>query len=410
MSYVTRVLQIMIYESNMFKDNLMWDPQYQSWRLMIAMIPQSKNTPPTFCHVTWKADQYNKWKTLNSPPYTALFKDLRSRNPMTETLHIQLHGSDFAKLPLSAGLRWLIEFPPEWAWFLSWAPGQVPDHFKDQSRIPAQNRPSMPASSSTAASTNSLTTPGSSSVFPMPSQTTQQVAGATSKAPSMASASPAAVDAPTFDTPPQCPAPPVPSQPAACAPPTAKMTSNSPACMSTSAGSASVSLPIPLPQPPMPSWQSTCLQNAIPLEQLHELPAQDVEQNQPAEERSTLPQVVAQQLTPEQQTEHIRDHTWHQSEMEKRRRMAQPRWKSAMEAQEVLLLQQQERVRQIQRSAQTPPTAPRMHTLTTIPEGQNSSAASTDQNVQSAVPASSTSDSQEWNAWCDFQESASSMH
>ena len=80
---------------------------------MIAMVPQSKNTPPTFYHVTWKADQYGKWKTLNSPPYTALFRDLRSRNPMTETLHIQLHGSDFAKLPLSAGLRWLIEFPPE---------------------------------------------------------------------------------------------------------------------------------------------------------------------------------------------------------------------------------------------------------------------------------------------------------
>ena len=35
-------------------------------------------------------------KTLNSPPYTALFRDLCSRNPMTETLHFQLHGSDFA--------------------------------------------------------------------------------------------------------------------------------------------------------------------------------------------------------------------------------------------------------------------------------------------------------------------------
>ena len=34
-------------------------------------------------------------KTLNTPPYTALMKDLRSRNPMTETMHIQLHGSDF---------------------------------------------------------------------------------------------------------------------------------------------------------------------------------------------------------------------------------------------------------------------------------------------------------------------------
>ena len=42
--------------SSMFKDNLMWDPQYQSWRLMFAMAPQSKNTTPTFYHVTWKAN------------------------------------------------------------------------------------------------------------------------------------------------------------------------------------------------------------------------------------------------------------------------------------------------------------------------------------------------------------------
>ena len=133
-----------------FKDNLMWDPQCQSWHLMIAMVPQSKNTPPIFYHVTWKADNYGKWRTLNSPPHTALFKDLRSRNPMSETLHIQLHGSDFAKLPLSAKLRWLIEFPPEWVWFLSWFPGQVPKHFKEHSRVP----------SSTAASSTSLTTPG----------------------------------------------------------------------------------------------------------------------------------------------------------------------------------------------------------------------------------------------------------
>ena len=54
--------------------------------------------------------------------------------------------------------------------------------------------------------------------------------------------------------------------------------------------------------------------------------------------------------------------------------------------------------------------APGMQTLTSIPEGQTSAPAeSTDQNVQTAEPASSTSDSQEWNAWCDFQESASSM-
>ena len=112
-NYVTRDLQIMICESSMFKDNLMWDPQYNSWHLMFAMVPQSKSTPPTFDHITCKRDQYGKWKTLHYPPYMALFKDLRNRNPMTETTHIQLHSSDFAKLPLSAGIRLLIEFPPE---------------------------------------------------------------------------------------------------------------------------------------------------------------------------------------------------------------------------------------------------------------------------------------------------------
>ena len=167
-----------------------------------------------------------------------------------------LHGSDFAKLPLSAGLRWLIEFPPEWAWFLSWFPGQVPEHFKDHSRAPAQSSPSMPASSSTAASSTSLTTPGSSVVFSMPSQPVEQVAGATSKASSMATAAPAAVNAPTSDRPPQCQAPPVPIQQAASVPPTAPMTSSSTACAAAStSGSVQVSLPTPLPQPPMPSWQ-----------------------------------------------------------------------------------------------------------------------------------------------------------
>ena len=98
----------------------MWDSQCQSWRLMFAMVPQSKDTPPTFYHVTWKQDQYGKWKTLSSPPYTALMKDLHQRDPMT--VHIQLHSSDFAKLPLSGAIKWLIEFPPAWSWFLSWSP------------------------------------------------------------------------------------------------------------------------------------------------------------------------------------------------------------------------------------------------------------------------------------------------
>ena len=388
----------------------MWDQQFQSWRLMIAMVPQSKNTPPIFYHVTWKVDNYGKWRTLSSPPHTALFRDLRSRNPMSETLHIQLHGSDFAKLPLSAGLRWLIEFPPEWAWFLSWFPGQIPEHFKDYSRIPVQSAPSMSASSSTAASSTSLTTPGSTAVFPTPSQPVEQVAGTTSKAPSMATAATAATNEPTFDRPPTCPAPPVPNQPATSAPQVAKMTSSSPACTATSSGSALVSLPTPIAQPPMPSWQSVCISNPIPLEQLREFLAQDVEQNLPVpEERSTLPQAVAHRMTQQQQTDHIRDRTWHQSEMERRRRMAQPGWKSAMEAQQTVLIQQQERVCQVLSSSSTPPTTPGMHPLSLIPEMQSPAEQVTEQPVQPAMPTSSASDP-EWDEWRDFQESASSIN
>ena len=115
-NYVLRTLQIMIWESSMFKSNLMWGQKFQSWRLVFAMIPAAKDTPPTFCNVTWKKDQYGKWKTMNTPLYSALFKDLRNRNTTTESMHIQLHSSDFAHLPLGGNMKWLIEFPPAWSW------------------------------------------------------------------------------------------------------------------------------------------------------------------------------------------------------------------------------------------------------------------------------------------------------
>ena len=318
-SYVTRVLQIMICESSMFKDNMMWDPQFNSWRLMFATVPQSKDTPPTYYHVTWKKDQYGKWKTLSSPPHTALMKDLRLRNPMTETMHIQLHGSDFAKLPLSGGIKWLIEFPPEWSWFLSWAPGAVPEHLKDHSSWASRSRASAsgsaPASSSASASMTSLTTPGSSSVFQMPSQVSDLSLGTTCKAPSVASASPAAVPQPTFDNLPQCPAPPVPQQPTAYAPPPSKMTSSAPPCIAASPCSVPVLVPASLPQPPIPSWQTRCTQQPVPLD---EFLAQDVEQNEEPDEHSTLVQAVAHNMDTAQQAKHIRDRTWQGQEVEKR--------------------------------------------------------------------------------------------
>ena len=139
-------------------------------------------------------------------------KDLRQRNPMTETMHIQLHGSDFAQLPLSGGMKWLIELPPAWSWFLSWSPGSVPEHLEDHSSWASRSRASTgvsaPALSSASSSMTSLTTPGSSAVFSMPSQTSDQPLGTTCKASSVASASPAAVSTPTFDQPPQCPSSP----------------------------------------------------------------------------------------------------------------------------------------------------------------------------------------------------------
>ena len=103
-----------------------------------AMFPKTKDTPPTFYHVTWKQDQYGKWKTVNTPQYSALFKDLRNRNPMTESMHIQLHGSDFAQLPLSGNMKWLIEFPPAWSWFLSWAP-RINIGFLPSSALPSRS-------------------------------------------------------------------------------------------------------------------------------------------------------------------------------------------------------------------------------------------------------------------------------
>ena len=46
-----QTLQMMICESNMFNHQLMWDPKFQSWRLVFAFLPASQPTPPTLFHV-----------------------------------------------------------------------------------------------------------------------------------------------------------------------------------------------------------------------------------------------------------------------------------------------------------------------------------------------------------------------
>ena len=244
----------------------------------------------------------------------------------------------FAQLPLSGNVKWLIEFPPAWSWFLSWSRGSVPEHFKDPSSWASRSRASpaaTPASSSASSSMASAPAPGSSSAFQLPSQASDQSLGTTCKAPSMASASPAAVPQPAYDQPPQCPVAPVPKQSAAFAAPTRKMTSSAPASVASSPCSAPVSLPAPLPQPPLVQWQTRCIQQPVPLAQFEDFLAQDTEQNSPPEEQPTLVHAVARDMDDVQQADHIREQTWHRQEVEKRRKMmAQPVWKTAMEHQQ----------------------------------------------------------------------------
>ena len=57
-------------------------------------------------------NQEGKWRTVNTPRWQALFKDLRMRKSHTESMHIQLHGTDLAHLPFAGKLKWLVEFPP----------------------------------------------------------------------------------------------------------------------------------------------------------------------------------------------------------------------------------------------------------------------------------------------------------
>ena len=85
---------MMLCESSMFKHQLMWDPKYYSWRLVFAFLPAFQDTPPTFFNITKKQNQEGKWRTMNTPGWQALFRDLHMRKPNTESIHIQLHGTD----------------------------------------------------------------------------------------------------------------------------------------------------------------------------------------------------------------------------------------------------------------------------------------------------------------------------
>ena len=98
------------------------------------------------------------------------------------------------------------------------------------------------------------------------------------------------------------------------------MTSSVPAYVAPSPCFAPVSLPATLPQPPILPGQTQCIQQPVPLEQLEELLSQDVVQNSPPEEQSTLAHAVAREMDEVQQADHIREQTWHGQEVEKRRK------------------------------------------------------------------------------------------
>ena len=138
---------------------------------------------------------------------------------------------------------------------------------------------------------------------------------------------------PTFDQPPQFTAPPVPKQQPAYVSPTSKMTSSAPALIPSSR-LVPTSLTAPLPQPPLLPWQTECIRNPVPLEQLRDFLATDTDQQAAPEEQSTLAHAVAREMDAQKAGDHIQQQSWHQMEVEKRRRtMAQPAWKTAKKAQ-----------------------------------------------------------------------------
>ena len=125
MHYVIWGLKHLLAETDYYRDFLVWDDQHRSWRLPFAFLPATDVSPPVFFSCTWRKSEQG-WKTSATPPYSNLIRDVRSRRPDNEVLHIQLHASDLAMLPFHTRLIWLIPFPAEWYWLPSWCPGVHP--------------------------------------------------------------------------------------------------------------------------------------------------------------------------------------------------------------------------------------------------------------------------------------------
>ena len=130
MHYVIWGLKHLLAETDYYRDFLVWDDQLRSWRLPFAFLPATEVSPPVFFSCTWRKSE-QEWKTSATPPYSNLIRDVRSRRPDNEVLHIQLHASDLAMLPFHTRLIWLIPFPAEWYWLPSWCPGVHPTAYEN---------------------------------------------------------------------------------------------------------------------------------------------------------------------------------------------------------------------------------------------------------------------------------------
>ena len=155
-----------------------------------------------------------------------------------------------------------------------------------------------------------------------------------------------------------------------------------------------------LPQCPIMPWQAERIRNPVPLEQLRDFLATDVEQQTAPEEQSTLVQAVAREMDVQQVADHIQQKSWHKMEVEKRRRtMAQPSWRTAMETQPCNPFSSQP---SMPASRPQPTSLPGMPPLATLHE--------TPADAEEVPPmfqesSSSDSESKAWKTWCDLQES-----
>ena len=148
MHYVIWGLKHLLAETDYYRDFLVWDDVHRSWRLPFAFLPATAVSPPVFFSCTWrKTDQ--GWKTSATPPYSNLIRDVRSRRPDQEILHIQLHASDLAMLPFHTRLIWLIPFPAEWYWLPTWSPGEHPDSYVNSELWKKYSNANAQSSSST---------------------------------------------------------------------------------------------------------------------------------------------------------------------------------------------------------------------------------------------------------------------